>query len=426
MENEENKNAQEVKSEQKIVKGKSNKKVAIISVLSVIVVLFLAGILYYFCIVTNPVNIYKNIVKNVIDESFTSSIPVIGNDEKIGAKFNIDATLNMDDKEFQESAIVKLINSIDLGIDVQIDGKEEQTVLKLTSTYDKEKMLDVSMFMDAKNKKTYLYAKDLLDSYLEIDMVEEVVTEETDSVTTLVSEAKVKSIIKQEFSNIITEDMCSKEDGAYVLKTTNVAIMSNIKTALENLKTNQEFLDCYENPQEIVDALNEIIKACSTEGVETYAIEIRLYLDLFLKVQKVTLSVAGKEKYDVVIAVDKEDIIFTSTKDNNKVSVGKITIIESDDTSKVEINLNIVDVGTINVKAEAKHTEFEEIEKIDTTKVKKIEELNMLELMEIMSKLEESKLGEVVTEISSMMVPQTDFGGYEEGTKFDNGTDIIF
>ena len=34
-------------------------------------------------------------------------------------------------------------------------------------------MLDLKLYADAKNKETYLYAKDLLDKYLEIELEDE-------------------------------------------------------------------------------------------------------------------------------------------------------------------------------------------------------------------------------------------------------------
>ena len=68
----------------------------------------------------------------------------------------------------KENPIAKLVNDIDLVINTQMDYSTKESVINLNASYEKEKVLDVSLFTDSKNNKLYLYAKDILDYYIEV------------------------------------------------------------------------------------------------------------------------------------------------------------------------------------------------------------------------------------------------------------------
>lgn len=396
------------------LKTKSKGKVVAISIIGIILALLAIIVICYFTILTDPVNIYKKISKKIVGVFFEPSMYVQNNSDITSTKLALDASLDLN-KPYKDDPITELLENIDLTVVTEQDNKEKQTVVNFATFYNKESMLDLSVFMKEKDNNIYLYAKELLDYYISIDM-EEQDTGSSISALTVLSEVKAHKIVKDAFANIITSDMCYKEDGAYVLKTTNIVLINNLKNVLENLRSNKEFLECFENQSEVDNLLKSLIESITTEGLDKYDIKIKLYFDMLLNIEKMVAEIVGETSYQLVVKCGKNKLDLLLNENAKKIVDGEILTEDIANGTNINVNLNIDDLGKVNIKIMCESQEIEQIQKIDENKTKKIEEINMFELMSIIMKIENSKLGEFITELTTVGSPETyinDFEGFD-------------
>ena len=372
---------------------------ALLIIVLLILAIIIGGVAYYFGVLAKPVNIYKNIVASLVDGLFEDTIQESNSKGVQSVNFDVDLTLELDDEKMQENPIVKALNAIDMLLNVQADNNTNNYVVHLNSTYDNEKLLNASVFMNQKDSKTYIYAKELLDKYLEVEL-DEIQGVELEGANQIAPSKKIKSIIKKELKNIITEEMCYKDDGAYVLRTTNIELFQNIVKAIESLSKNEEFLEENANPEEAKEILESYIEAFDTTSMDTYTLEIILDdLDLLLRPKKVTAKVGGFVSLEVAIVIEDDNTKFDVKVQDKQVAQGNLTVNEKANEDVIKIDIDIADLGRIVLDMKASHKAIKEIDKIDSYKVTKIEELTMNDTMELMENLQESKLGEVISEI---------------------------
>lgn len=372
--------------------------VALVIVL-IIAALIIGGIAYYFGVLATPVNIYKTIVSSLVDGLFEDTIQESNSKGVQSVNFDVDLTLELDDEKMQENPIVKALNAIDVLLNVQMDNNTNNYVVHLNSTYDNEKLLNASVFMSQKDSKAYIYAKELLDKYLEVEL-DEIQAVELEGANQIVPSKKIQNIVRKEFENIITEEMCYKDDGAYVLRTTNVELFDNIVKALEALSENEEFLEENANPEEAKEILESYIEALDTTSMDIYGLEIILDdLDLLLMPKKVTIKIGGLISAELEVIIEDDDVSFDVKVQDKQVVQGDLTINEKRNEDVIKIDLDIANFGKIGLDMKTSHKEIKEIDKIDSDKVAKIKELTMNEATKLMENLQESKLGEVISEI---------------------------
>ena len=169
------------------------------------------------------------------------------------------------------------------GITIESDKENKQMTVKLDANYDSKDLLDIELFNDSKNKKTYLYAKDLLDAYLEVPIDNYSEIEDSYTATNMFmakdeeSAEKIKTIINNELIKVIKEEYCSKQseglNNIYVFKINEVQLAQEIKSIVTNLKSNNEFISCYEDANAVKESLENIITGIDeSECVESNVI----------------------------------------------------------------------------------------------------------------------------------------------------------
>ena len=250
---------------------------------------------YYFNIYTNPKLVYQQIIKSTIDslDETSEQITTI----KANAKLDMDVNVNQDYMEDEVEEILDLIKNIEATVEIQMDTNEKKALVKLNSNYENEELLNCDMLFDAKNKGTYVKLEQFFDNILEIEMEDEYYEEleaalEIEKLTEEQKLAKSKgiAILKKELLKIIRDEYCSKERekitinskeiqaNKYILKMTYNEFMNEIKTTIESLKNNEEFLNCYENKddgkEKLETALEEIENLIFEEEATLY---VKLY-----------------------------------------------------------------------------------------------------------------------------------------------------
>lgn len=376
-------------------------KLWLLIVLIVLIVLIGGVAAYYFMFYTNPVNTYKRFLGNAANEAVSALKKA--NNEKVEIETKLKANLELSGEEIDQN-IVDLINKTDLLSTIQLDKTNKQMTIKLDADYDAKDLLNIELFNDSKNKKTYLYAKDLLDTYLEIPIDDYSEIEESYKTTNMFipkdeeSTEKVKTILTGELNKIIKGEYCSKQsnelNNIYVFKINEVQLAQEIKSIVTNLKSNDEFLACYEDTNKVKEALENVIKDIdSTEYKENNVTEINIYTtgiaqnfdQLVVKIEenKDQLQVTFKNVNDVL------NIDFKIIEEvGNKETSGTIKILGDENNQTVEFTANIADFGKVYVKAETSNKQFDTMDQVDTSNVKNIEDLTTADMFQIFSKLQ--------------------------------------
>ena len=372
-----------------------NKSRVIWIVLAFALLLAIAVAGYFYSTATTTVNVYRKIVTGTVNNVFDTQKTT--KRTKTSVDMMIDCDMDLIDTELYKVPTIKIMKDTTLALNVQADPETNKAVVHVKSKYENEKLLDASIFMNLKESKAYLYAKDLMDNYIEFELEEqETTTEPTEEEkVNKIAMAKAEMILKEELSEIITEDMCTTEDGVHVLRTTSTKLIENLKLVLGELKANAEFLECYENPEEIKEALDSIKKMLDTDLVEEFNIEVRLELSFLLKMKSLTVKLYNKDM-DIAYTLNDEASVFNVKANGKDVATAKLEVVDGETTDNIKASLDIAELGKCAVTVEISTKEIEVIDEVDTTKVKNFNQLSMFDLMGLASKLEQGKMGEVI------------------------------
>lgn len=381
--------------------NKINSKTIKLIVLAVVLVLVASVAVLYFTVFRNTTNVYKKVITGTVDAAFETVNPKKAS--KLNVDINIDCNASLVDKEEEKNnPLIKALNESTASINMQTDSKENKSVLHLRSKYGNDKLFDASIYMDMKESKAYIYVKDLLDNYIEVDMTEEAETTETEATIEVDKSAmkKAEKILKEEMSTIITKEMCTKNSGSFVLRTTSTELITNLKAVLERLSKNEEFLNCYENPKEIAESLTSINKSLNLELMDEYQVEVALKLSMTLKVKKVDVRVWDEKSIDVTLSATENLISYNVKKDNKDSLKVSIETTSTDNTSNMKYSIDVVDMGKFDVIMKVKTSELKDVDVMGAQEVKKLNELSLFDYMTLGEKFAETKLGKVIEEVN--------------------------
>lgn len=372
---------------------KTSKNNNILIIVPILLVIFLVGFLsWYLLIFKNPVSVYRSYIKKGINEVFSI---VNKNDDKYESGIKIGANVKVNNDMIDES-ILDLINNISLNFKFQTDKKSEQLVYKLESKYKEDSLLNISAFVDSKDKKSYVYLKDYLDKYIEMDLEDYTSFAgllEDETFAQKVNRNKVKEILIKEISNVITKENATKENGVYILKFTEKELVEKTKTIANNLKNNEKYLNCFENPDEVKSNLEDSIENLNNIEIGDKTLTYKVYKKGLM--QKVTKVEVIYDEMVLSFDIDGKVINYTLTQSGENVLDGSINITGEKNNKKIGLTLNIPEVGSITLNFELTYVKGKDIDKIDSSKITK--ELTDEDKEKIMSKLQDSKLYELIS-----------------------------
>jgi len=358
------------------------------------VLLIIAGIITcYFTIYTNPKMIYKKAINEITDTIFDVSDNL---EDKESLTLKLDADLKLENG-MDLSEISKLINDVDLTLNVQIDKTNKEAVLKLNSNYEKEKLLNVELYTNTKDKKAYLYVKDYLDKYLEFDVEDYTAFFESieDKEVDPKAHKTAKKIFKNELYALLQKEYLGKESkgltNTYTYKIEYAKLLTILNQARNNLKVNEEFLNCFEDRNVIIEMLDNL--DFELEGAEGN-VEIKITTSGLI--QKVT---GASLKYEL----DGESIELKTSVGEDTINIDfisngetEITINCKDENDNIVTEIKVIGLGSLKLITSADSEILSSIDKINTSKVVKIEELTEEDLNKVVTKLQDSKLYEFI------------------------------
>lgn len=400
-------------------KGKGGIVFAIIVILLLLVVT--AGLTYYFMYYTRPEQIYKRLISSNMNQ-YTSKLKdadykTVKSSVKLG--FNVKSDNNEVDQN-----VLNIINKTNIELNTQIDTENKKIIADLNSKYNNEDLLNVQMYSNVNDKKTYIYLKDLLNKYIELDMNQTQISNETDYYSTLndtlefqdskKSAEKAAKILRKELLKTVKTEYCSssKEDiqindkkvkvTKNTLKMTGTQFENELKTVLNNLKNNEEFVSCFKDKDLFRKDVDEFLKAIDKEPIdESSIIEINIYTQgLMNRVVKVSaLVVDDDEEVSLDVTRIEDDIYAFEVKssEEEKTLNGSIYIEKhNDNEGKIVLEFNVEDFGKVALNIDYTTSYNEPIENVNVMNSVKSNELTFADQRTLYTNLQKSKLYEVI------------------------------
>lgn len=399
---------------------KGKKKIVLLIIAILLVVAIAAGLVYYFTIYTKPDRIYKRLIQSTID-SYTDELKDM---EYTTSKTSFKLDADIDTDEIEED-ITDLINKIDIGVEVQSNNEEKQLLMNLQADYEEEDLLDFQMYCNIEEEKAYMQLENLLNKYIEVEDVDDefysILSEalENQKMTTSkkVSLQKAMEIIKKELTNVIKKEYCSAQkeeitvNGKTVSTTKNILKMNTRQlkdectTVLKNLKDNEEFINCFEEKDEVSEMLeNSIEQFEDLDADDESTMEIAIYTEGFMqKVAKFTLTVKDSDE-TVTMAFTKtaeNTYNFEISTQEDTVCTGILTLKEkNDEEGVIQLEANIPDFGKLKLNIEYSQKFNENIDIVDVTNSVKADELTDADQQTLVTNLQKSKLYELMESFS--------------------------
>ena len=151
------------------VKQKKSKSKGIIAIIAVILLVLIAGVIYYFLAYIGTEALYKRIIgktvnsyqKSIIENDYNSLDTTVG--------LNVEVSPKETNEDIEK--IVDLLNSLRLELNTQIDKEQESMNVKLNASTvnENDNILNAEVFMDVKDEKVYVHLKDFFDKYIEAE-----------------------------------------------------------------------------------------------------------------------------------------------------------------------------------------------------------------------------------------------------------------
>ncbi|MCI8640269.1 MAG: hypothetical protein HFJ59_00065 [Clostridia bacterium] len=410
------------------VKQKKSKSKGIIAIIAVILLVLIAGVIYYFLAYIGTEALYKRIIgktvnsyqKSIIENDYNSLDTTVG--------LNVEVSPKETNEDIEK--IVDLLNSLRLELNTQIDKEQESMNVKLNASTvnENDNILNAEVFMDVKDEKVYVHLKDFFDKYIEAeatdgtfenlkDVFENMYTKEQKN-----SVKKSSDIIGNEIKGIIKEEYCSSEkqeitiDGKKVNATKNTISMTveqlinELLTVFNNLKNNEQFINCYQDKKKVKDILNQYIEELEYDKglYEDDSIRISVYsTGLLQKVVKVDVEMQEDNQEIAIIEVAKKD----EENFEFKIKVEDQTILGTIQATKKDknfvtgsIKIDIPKFGKVILNIDVNNKFDTTIDAVDTNNVIKENEITQEDAMEILEKFQDSKLYEIVNETSGGML----------------------
>lgn len=429
-------------------KGKEKTILLLIAILLVLAIVI--GGIYYFIIGNKPDKMYKKLVGNTIDSYTNEMTNMDYKTAKTGLK--LDANIDVDGLD---KNIVDLINKIDLDIDVQMDNENKKFLMNLKADYDKDDLLDVQMYSDVEKEKTYMQLENLFNKPIEVEELDnefytyfkEALENQKMTSEQKKSLQKAMKIVKKELMNVIKVEYCeaTKEEinvnGKKVNTTKNTIKMNQkqlkneIITVLTNLKDNGEFINCFEDKEEVSQSLENLIEQMEMMNEnDKSTIEIAVYTSgLMQKIEKFEFILAEETSRQTVTVsatkTDKNAYFLEMLQNEQAICTGTLHIEEkSKNEGKVQLEIDIPNAGKIKLGIEYRQKFNENIDEVDVANSVKTNELTSEDQQTVMENLQKSKLYELIESFSGgnvlgLMGNDTDDDDNEDSSLYNDMSD---
>lgn len=406
------------------IERKGKKKTALSVIAIILIIAMVVGLIYYFTIYTKPDQMYKRLVGSSID-SYTVGIKNM-NYKTSKTSFKLDADLDTDKIN---KNVTDLINKIKLGMEVQTDNEDKQVLMNLKADYEQEDLLELQMYSDIDKEKTYMQFKNFLEKYMEVENMEdefytyfeEILEQQKMTGAEKKSLQKACNIVKKELTSAIKEEYCTAEKEDITVNGKTIATTKNIikmhqkqfkeecTTIFKHLKDNKDFIDCFEDEDEIIEVLETLLDQVEElEEDEKSTIELAIYTrGIMQKVEKVTLafdSEESEEKITIeVTKIDKNSYDFEILEESKTIGKGNVKTEEKNkEEGTIQLEIEIENFGNLKLNMEYSQKFNQDMDKIDVKDAVKSNQLTNSAQETLATNLQKSKLYEIIANISGV------------------------
>lgn len=437
---------------------KKKSKLGVVIVLLVLLAAIIGGLAYYyFQIYTNPKVVYQQMIKKAAD-ACTLSEPMPEEISTVKAKIKADVDLKIDEEYLEEGVeeILDIVNEIEAAVDLQMDINQEKMLLGVDSDYQGEKLIKLEALIDAKNEEGYLKLEPITNDVVDMESAEidyESLQEGFDEVKEALEEVlkgansifvdekaqkKAMRIFSDECAKIIKKEYVSKDKekisvngkdvnaDKYVLKMTYEQMVNEFVTIYENLNKNEEFLNCWSDSKQIKSEFESMINSLKTEKFDETesTIAVNLYRtglkQEFIRVDFVSES--NGEKVTLRIEKQGEVYAYKAIMLGQEMFSGTVKVEKADEEiTKLGLTLKIEKMMELALNVEVAASINGEFKGFDTKNAINPEEISEDEKQEIKENLENSKLYELIEEISEITGSAFMESLLEENPDLDDG-----
>lgn len=386
-------------------KVKNKKALAIIAIIAIVI---LAGLAYYFLRPVSPKDVFVSKINATVDNNSKSY-----NKETKAINSTISLSGNIESSNDEVKQIADIINQGKLMLNIQMDTESKKASISADVDYQNENLLNGKIFYQNGDNNFYIQVQDLFDKFFKVKVEEaEVVQGSSLTLSGKIDTKKANQIVKDTIAKNLKEEYFSKETADGMTKNTiklNVAELRQIfVSVMTELKENENYLKCFEKPEEIKKSFEEAIKSVNEMGnnYDAYSVEISLFTKGILKdVKKLTAKVVASEKEEGTITINKVDnsnyefnLNAKTEKNNMPVSVealnGTVNIEKVDnDTQKYTIKVdNVPDVGKVTLNIEIKNVETTDLNNIDVSNSVEFDKMTQSDMMTLYTNLTKMKI----------------------------------
>ena len=417
---------------------KSNSKLGlIIAIICLIAVI--CGAAWYIMQKNNPKSIYNA----QIDKLFAYEEGKKGD----VTKANVDFGMNVDTDI--ENDLIDLINDTKISVNVETSESQNDAIVGLKLASDNKNIFDADVKLESESKNAYVKLGDLYKKTVEVDaseIFESMDTEVEDPMTflqkvnlkkaELIAKKTIKDELKDEYFTAEQAEVEGEKLKKNILSLTSKQAHEVVSNICTNLSNNKEFLECFEDQEEVKNTFKEIEDQLKDAEEDDLTYEVAIYtkgfkqeikkVDVAMKSddQKATIEIRKVSDEDYTFkfgsSMSGDDIISGDVKyqklGDNEYNL-KVSLNSKDADMKLGVDLHIV-------------TEYaDSFSDFDTSNSVKLDEISDDDMMEIYNNLMESDLYtyamKVVSAYQSLMGSSYSVGEKYTADDFDFSSDDI-
>lgn len=333
-----------------------------------------------------------------INQYFSTSEKVNYNTMKVNADLSL--SVNGVDADVQE--LGELVNDAKISINAEVDQETQEEIVGLKLTKNEKELLGINAKLEIKTDDMYMNLGELFDKTIKMK-ISEVYDADVSMFTTENVNPKASSIVMKELKAQLKDEYFSKEkvniENENLIKNTMelpledvAAIIQNI---CENLSDNEEFLNYFENPEEIKESLQDI-----SDEADTYIFEEDEYLTIdvytkgFMKEivrVDVSMDIEGDNYQMAFTKLSETEYSYKLYVDDEEQLSGKINYVNHENDFSIEFSVEAE--GTqIAMKVAGNVVYNEALSDFDTSNTVNYKELTMDDMYEIMGNFMSSEL----------------------------------
>ena len=394
--------------------SKKKKSGGLLVVFLLIIIAVAAGAGYYFLKISKPKYVFEKAIDGFLSSDVTTTDDITKY-KTAKLKADVTAKVNSDDEDIK--VVSDLLNDAKLTFTTEIDFENKEDVVGVKLVKSKEDLLDAKVKVEEESQKAYLDLGEFFGKIIKVDIEEvledEIKAEDTgvSSIGQMISELKAKQIAKDEIKSQLKEEYFSADkasvDGVNLtrneLKVSEKEFLEIVKNICNDLANNDEFLSCYEDKDSVKDSLKDVVEKVNDieTDKDTYII-IDIYTSGIMKnVERVDFSVDdGDEKISIQFTEKGDDqLTYKVVQDDKTELEGDLKVKFNENDFVFEISMKNEEIE-VSLSINGTMVYDEELDKFDTKNAVDINEISMEDYYEIMGNLSESKLYQIIEEIT--------------------------